>query len=98
MTDVFSPILLQLGLGGIGGFFVGYLLKKVLKFALIIGALAFIAAYFAYESYLEIDYAHLFSRMEELATLALNFIYPLISQIPVIGSLVVGAVVGFSKS
>ena len=98
MTDVFSPILLQLGLGGLGGFFVGYLLKKVLKFALIIGLFAFIATYFAYESYMEIDFAHLISRVEQLATPVLNFVYPLISQIPAIGSLVVGAVVGFTKS
>ena len=98
MTDVFSPILIQLGFGGIGGFFVGYLLKKVLKFALIIGVFAFIATYFAYESYMEIDYAQLVSRVEQIATPAMNFIYPLISQIPAIGSLVVGAVIGFTKS
>ena len=59
MIDVFSPILIQLGFGGIGGFFVGYLLKKVLKFALMIGVIAFIFTYFAYESYMEIDYAQL---------------------------------------
>ena len=98
MTDVFSPILIQLGFGGIGGFFVGYLLKKVLKFALMIGVFAFIATYFAYESYMEIDYAQLVSRVEEIATPAMNFIYPLISQIPAIGSLVVGAVIGFTRS
>lgn len=98
MTDVFSPILMQLGLGGLGGFFIGYFLKKALKFALIIGVFAFIVTYFAYESQVQIDYAHLASRIEQIATPALNFIYPLISQIPAIGSLVVGAVIGFTKS
>jgi uncharacterized membrane protein (Fun14 family) len=98
MIDVFSPILIQLGFGGIGGFFVGYLLKKVLKFALMIGVIAFIFTYFAYESYMEIDYAQLISRAEQIATPAINFIYPLISQLPAISSLVVGAVIGFTKS
>ena len=68
MIDTFSPILMQLGLGGLGGFFIGYLLKKVLKFALIIGALTFILTYFAYESHIQIDYVQLISRLEQLAT------------------------------
>ena len=78
MTDVFSPIIMQLGLGGLGGFFIGYFLKKVLKFALIIGVFAFIITYLAYESQIQIDYAHLASRIEQIATPAYNFIYPLI--------------------
>jgi uncharacterized membrane protein (Fun14 family) len=98
MTDIFTPIMMQLGLGGIGGFFVGYLLKKAVKFALIIGVFAFIATYFVYESSIQIDYVQLISRVEELATPALNFIYPVISQIPALGSLVIGAVLGFTKS
>lgn len=98
MMDAFSPILMQLGLGGLGGFFIGYLLKKVLKFALIIGVFAFILTYFAYESHMQIDYGQLISRLEQLATPIFNFLYPLISQIPAIGSLVVGAVIGFTKS
>ena len=98
MLDSFSPILMQLGLGGLGGFFVGYLLKKVLKFALMIGVFAFIMTYFAYESHIQIDFTQLISRMEELVTPAVNFIYPLISQIPAISSLLVGAVIGFTIS
>ena len=98
MTDIFTPIMMQLGLGGIGGFFVGYLLKKVVKFALIIGVFVFIAAYFVYESSIKIDYTQLVSQVEELATPLLNFIYPVVSQIPALGSLVVGVVLGFTKS
>ena len=98
MSDIFTPIMIQLGLGGIGGFFVGYLLKKALKFALIIGAFAFAVAYFVYESSIQINYAQLVSRAEELATPAWNYIYPVVSQIPALGSLIVGVVIGFTKS
>jgi len=98
MSDIFTPIMIQLGLGGIGGFFVGYLLKKALKFALIIGAFAFAVAYFVYESSIQINYAQLVSRAEELATPAWNYIYPVVSQIPALGSLVLGVVIGFTKS
>ena len=98
MNDIFTPIIMQIGIGGIGGFFIGYLIKKALKFALIIGAFAFAAAYFFYESSIQINYAQLVSRAEELATPAWNYIYPVVSQIPALGSLVLGVVIGFTKS
>ena len=97
MSDIFTPLMIQLGLGGIGGFLVGYLLKKALKFALMIGIFAFIFVYFAYESSIQIDYTQLLSRIEEFATPAWNFIYPIVSQIPALGSLIFGVVIGFSK-
>jgi uncharacterized membrane protein (Fun14 family) len=98
MTDAFAPIMIQLGLGGIAGFFIGFLLKKALEFALIIGIFAFFLAYFASENYVQIDYTVLASRVEEVVTPAVNFIYPLISQIPVIGSLVIGTLIGFTRT
>ena len=98
MSDIFTPIMIQLGIGGIGGFLVGYLLKKAIKFAMIIGLFSFIVAYFVYESSIQIDYTQLISQIESIATPAWNSILPIISQIPALGSLVVGAVLGFTKS
>ncbi len=98
MSDILTPIIMQLGIGGIGGFFIGYLLKKALNFALIIGAFTLALAYFAYESSIQIDYGQLISRMETLVTPVWNYIYPLVSQIPALGSLVFGAIIGFTKS
>ena len=97
MFDIFTPIMIQFGLGGIGGFFVGYLLKKALKFAVMIGAFVFMVAYFAYESSIQVDYAQLISRIEVVAVPIGEFLYPLVSQIPVLGSLVLGVVLGFAK-
>ncbi len=42
MSEVFAPVLFQLGVGGIGGFFIGYLIKKVVKLALLLGILVFL--------------------------------------------------------
>ena len=97
MFDIFTPIMIQFGLGGIGGFFVGYLLKKALKFAVMIGAFVFVVAYFAYESSIQVDYAQLISRIEVVAVPIGEFLYPLVSQIPALGSLVLGVVLGFAK-
>lgn len=98
MSEILTPIIMQLGIGGIGGFFIGFLLKKALKFALIIGAFALVLAYFAYESSIQIDYSQLISRIETLVIPVWNYINPLISQIPALGSLVFGAILGFTKS
>jgi uncharacterized membrane protein (Fun14 family) len=98
MTDAFTPLIIQLGLGGIGGFFVGYLLKKVIKFALIIGIFTFLLTYFASADYVQIDFGLLVSRVNELVTPAVNFIYPLVSQIPTVGSLMIGTLIGFTKT
>jgi uncharacterized membrane protein (Fun14 family) len=39
MSEVISPLVFQLGLGGIGGFVVGYALKKLSKLILIYRAI-----------------------------------------------------------
>ena len=98
MSDILTPIIMQLGMGGIGGFFIGYLLKKALKFALIIGAFALVLVYFVYESSIQIDYSQLISRINPLVVPVWNYIYPVFSQIPALGSLVFGAILGFTKS
>ena len=96
MSEVITPIIAQVGIGGIGGFFVGYLIKRVLKFALIIGAFAFVFIYFVYDT--TIDFTELAARGEEIAAPTLAFVSPLLTQIPVIGSLVLGALIGFTKT
>jgi uncharacterized membrane protein (Fun14 family) len=98
MSDILTPVIMQLGIGGIGGFFIGYLLKKALKFALIIGAFGLALAYFVYESSIQVDYSQLISRIETLVIPVWNHIYPLVSQIPALGSLIFGAIVGFTKN
>ena len=98
MSDIFTPLIMQLGLGGIGGFFVGYLLKKVLKFAVIIGVFAFILVYFVYESSIQINYSQLITKIQDYAIPMWTMVSPVISQIPAIGSLAVGIVLGFTKS
>ena len=98
MSDIFTPIIIQLGLGGIGGFFVGYLLKKVLKFAIMIGVFTFILVYFIYENSIQINYSQLITTIEDYTTPIWTMISPIVSQIPVIGSLAIGVIVGFTKS
>ena len=98
MSEVLTPIITQLGIGGIGGFFVGYLIKKALKFVLIIGAFAFAASYFTYENAIEVNYTQLLARAQEFVTPAWELLFPLLSKIPFSGSLILGVIIGFTMS
>ena len=58
--ELINPIVTQLGIGGISGFFMGYAMKKVAKLTAIIIGLAFIGLqYLAYEGIIAIDYTAL---------------------------------------
>ena len=98
MSEPATSLLFQLGLGGIGGFIVGYILKKLIKFAIMIGVLTFILIFFAYDSSIQINYQELATKIGEYATPAWNLINPIMSQLPALGSLAVGVILGFTKS
>jgi uncharacterized membrane protein (Fun14 family) len=98
MSEVTGFLISQIGIGGIGGFLVGYLLKRILKFALIVGVFSFILLYFVYDKAIELNYAELMARAEEIAVPVWSFVSPLFSQIPAIGSLIVGVLIGFTKT
>jgi uncharacterized membrane protein (Fun14 family) len=97
VSDILTPVMLQLGLGGVGGFLVGYVIKKALKFAVMIGVFTFVLAYFAYESSISVDYEQLISQAEAVTKPIWSMVYPVVSQIPALGSLVLGLLVGFTK-
>jgi uncharacterized membrane protein (Fun14 family) len=98
MNELVNPLITQVGIGGIGGFLVGYLIKRVLKFALIIGVFTFVLIYFVYDSAIEFNYAELMARAEQVVVPAWAFVSPLLMQIPAMGSLLVGALIGFTKT
>lgn len=94
MSEVLPPIAYQLGLGGFGGFFVGYILKKVIKIAIIIGALVFILIYFAYRDAIGVNYDELIESVSGYVGSAWEFLTPLLSNLPFIGSFILGLLLG----
>lgn len=98
MSESLTPIIYQLGTGGIGGFLLGFLIKKVLKIALMIGGFALVFFYFAFDNVIEVNYAQLSARVAEIATAASQFLSPLLSNISFSGSLILGVIAGFMLS
>ncbi len=95
MSEVLLPIAYQLGIGGFGGFFIGYIVKKVIKIAIVIGVLIFALIYFAYRDVINVDYGKLIESISNYAGSAWGFLTPLLSNLPFIGSFILGLVLGF---
>ena len=94
-----SPIIYVLIIGGIAGYFIGYLIKKVSNFALIIGIFVFLLMYMVYTKAVNLDLDELGATVtrftDALAPLGLT---ALASSAPFVGSFVVGLVLGLKKA
>jgi len=99
MSEIISPIVFQLGVGGIGGFIVGFALKKISKLILIVIGL-FLAAliYLSTQGILMIKWDALWDALSNslgLAGSAFSWLVGVISLLPFAGSFVVGFLLGF---
>jgi len=98
MSEVFSPILFQLGVGGIGGFIVGYALKKLSKLVLfLIGLFIILLIYLSTQGIVNINYGGLWDALNGLLHLgssALSWLVGVISLLPFAGSFIAGFLLG----
>lgn len=66
MGDLLTPTAYILLIGGVGGFFIGYIAKKLLRFAIMIGVVVFSLMYMAYRDAININ-------LDELAKTVWSF-------------------------
>ncbi len=60
LSDLWTPLVGEIGMGGVGGFLVGFAVKKAAKIiAVIIGLFFLSLQYLAYENIITIDYGAL---------------------------------------
>lgn len=100
LDELFASVLFQLAIGGVGGFLIGILIRKVVKLALVIGLIVFSVIILAYTNIIDIDYNSLSDAMANFVNTinpALEVIAPLLASLPFIASLVVGFVIGFRR-
>jgi len=96
MSEALLPIAFQLGIGGIGGFFVGYAVKKIVRIAVIIGVFAFSLMFLAYTNVINVDYDELIG-IARVTEPALGMLAPFLSALPFLGSFFVGVTLGLKK-
>ena len=99
MSEIITPVVYQLGLGAIGGFVVGFALKKLSKlFIVLIGILVVILLYLGINGIISINYGALWTAIANalgVAGGAASWLVGLISVLPFVGSFGAGFVLGF---
>jgi len=101
IAESLEPIVFQLFLGGVGGFLIGYAIRKVLKIALIVGVVVFLLMLLASTNIINVDYSGLAETTTNVLTAinpALSLITFLLAHVPFIVSLVFGLFLGFKRS
>jgi uncharacterized membrane protein (Fun14 family) len=98
MSEILTPVVYQLGIGGFLGFFVGYAIKKMTKvLAVLIGIGALILIYLGYEGIININYdklAEVIERLMGTASQASTILTQIIANLPFAGSFIAGLAVG----
>jgi len=98
MDDLLTPIVYVLVIGGVGGYFMGYLIKRLLHLALTIGVFVFLFLYMVYTRSIDLNLGELASNVTKFADILgpLGFT-ALLSSAPFVGSFVVGLVLGLRR-
>jgi uncharacterized membrane protein (Fun14 family) len=98
MSEIISPVVYQLGLGAVGGFIVGFALKKLAKlFIVLIGIFVIVLLYLGTSGVISINYNALWNTIAGWlggASQAASWLVGLISILPFLGSFMVGFLLG----
>ena len=98
MEDVIAPIIIMLIIGGVAGYFVGLLVKRMSGMAITIAVLAFIIIALAYTGTLDINIESITATISSImGLLAPLGIIALISSIPFVASFVAGLFIGYRR-
>jgi uncharacterized membrane protein (Fun14 family) len=100
LDESLAPIIFKLCIGGIGGFLIGYALRKFFRLAMIIGVIVFVLIIFAYTNVINVDYdglSDIASNFVNAINPALNMLTPLLAHVPFIASLIFGFFVSFRR-
>jgi len=99
MSEILSPLVYQLGIGAIGGFIVGYAVKKIGKLiAIVIGLFIIALIYLGVKGIISINYEALWTVLAGLlgmAGSAFSWTVGIISLLPFAGSFIAGFLLGF---
>lgn len=96
-----EPILYSFAIGGVGGFFVGYVLKKSLgaisKLAMLLGAFAFGLLYLAEMRAVDINPEHVVGLVSRAQSSLSQSVTSLTPGIPFLAGVLVGFLIGLKK-
>jgi uncharacterized membrane protein (Fun14 family) len=99
LSEIITPVVYELGLGAVGGFVVGFALKKIAKlFIIVLGIFIVALLYLGASDIISINFGALWSAVGGWlggAGQAASWLVGLIAIIPFLGSFAVGFFLGF---
>ena len=99
MSAILPSVVYQLGVGGIGGFIVGYAIKKISKLIVVLmGLFIIFLLYLGTSGIIIINYQQLWNALTSLlgpASQAAAWLVGFISLLPFMGSFLTGFLLGF---
>ncbi|HID91421.1 TPA: hypothetical protein EYP44_05630 [Candidatus Bathyarchaeota archaeon] len=98
--EALTPLLAQLGIGGVGGFLVGYAVKRIAKLVAVLLGVGFVLLqYLAYRGVIQLNYEDLLLHAQRLVSrFAWEGLLPLLlANLPFAGSFSVGLLLGLRK-
>jgi len=98
MYEMLTPMVYVLAIGGVAGYFVGFLVKKLLHLALTIGVFAFLLMYMIYTNAINLNLDELAANISTFADILgpLGFA-TLVSSAPFVGGFIVGLVISLRR-
>jgi len=100
LSELIIPIVYQVGVGGIGGFFVGYLVRKVAKIvAFFLGIFLLSLISLAYVGAISMNYDALTEVLSKLTIpeQAAELLMPILANLPFAGSFIIAFLIGLKK-
>jgi len=99
MEDGITPIIFMLIIGGVSGYFVGSLFKRVSNMALSIVVVVFVIIALAYTGNLDLNFDTLAANISNLmGIIAPLGIVALLSSVPFVASFVAGLFLGYRRT
>jgi len=100
LSELVIPVVYQVGIGGIGGFFVGYAIRKVAKIvAVILGIFLLSLISLAYVGTISVNYDKLTEVLSKLTIpeQAVELLMPILANLPFAGSFTIAFLIGLKK-
>jgi uncharacterized membrane protein (Fun14 family) len=98
MFESLTQLVLSFGIGGFGGFFIGFAIKKIIKFLMVFVGLYLISLfYLAQIEVIKINPTKLLETSSNIITQIINFLLGTITYLAISGSFAFGLLLGIIK-
>lgn len=98
MSEVLNPFISQFGVGGIGGFLVGYAIKKIIKIiGFLLGLCVLSLFYLDHVGLISVNYGRLTEAASGFLQSAVEFLPAIVGYLPLATSFTAGLALGIMK-